>query len=81
MPTAKSLIAAPLVCRQISGAIAIGASESNQWNDEDAKTLLAVSKIISIQFEQLLGKVKSTNGKKSFTNGARRDVSSAVGML
>ena len=81
MPTAKSLIAAPLVCRQISGAIAIGASESNQWNDEDAKTLLAVSKIISIQFEQLLGKVKSTNGKKSFTNGTRKDVSNTVEML
>ncbi|MEM8613469.1 MAG: DICT sensory domain-containing protein [Cyanobacteria bacterium P01_H01_bin.105] len=81
MPMAKSLIAAPLVCRRISGALIIGATESNQWNDEDAKTLLAVAQIISMQFEQLLVKVKNTNGKQSLTNGAHKDVSHTVELV
>lgn len=70
MPSAKSLIAAPLICRKISGAIAIGAAESNQWNDEDAKTLMAVAKIISVQLEQLLVRTKSSS-KSNAANGIR----------
>ena len=64
MPTAKSLIAAPIVCRKISGAIMVGAPESHQWDDEDAKTLLAIAKVIAVQFEQLLVKINNSNGKK-----------------
>ena len=69
MPSAKSLIAAPLICRKITGAIAIGSPESNQWNDEDAKTLMAVAKIISVQLEQLLIKTKVSSSKSKSTNG------------
>ncbi|NEZ59911.1 DICT sensory domain-containing protein [Adonisia turfae] len=65
MPTAQSLIAAPLVCRKISGAISIGAPESNHWNDEDAKTLMAIAKVVALQFEQLLVKKNQPNSTKN----------------
>lgn len=64
MPTAKSLIAAPITCRKIAGAISVGAPESNQWDDEDAKTLLAIAKIIAVQFEQILIKTHRSNNKQ-----------------
>ena len=65
MPTAKSLIAAPITCRKIEGAIAVGAPEPNQWNDEDAKTLMAVAKIIAVQFEQILIKTHKPSQKNA----------------
>lgn len=78
MPTAKSLISAPIVCRNICGAVTVGAAEPNQWTDEDAKTLMSVAKIIAIQFEQLLVKTNRSNGKKSAEPTPGRNTTNAL---
>lgn len=61
MPSAKSLIAATMVCRKIRGAITIGSASPNQWNDEDAKTLMTVTKIIALQLDQRLVKSRKSS--------------------
>ena len=79
MPTAKSLIAAPITCRQISGAISVGALEPNHWDDEDAKTLLAIAKVIAVQFEQVLIKTAArSNGRNSSNGLAGGEIASAM---
>lgn len=53
LPTAKALIAAPIIERQVYGAIAIGNTESNQWNEDDGQTLMAIARMLAIHLRQI----------------------------
>lgn len=53
LPTAQSLIAAPISNRRIHGAVVVGL-QSQQWNDTDGQMILAVAKVLAFKLEQLL---------------------------
>jgi DICT domain-containing protein len=54
LPTAKAVISAPIVNRQIYGAVTVGNLRQGQWNDEDGQTLVAIARILAVQLEQTL---------------------------
>jgi DICT domain-containing protein len=53
LPTAKALIAAPIIEGQVYGAIAIGNTESNQWDEDDGQTLMAIARMLAIHLRQI----------------------------
>ncbi|NJL48417.1 MAG: GAF domain-containing protein [Leptolyngbyaceae cyanobacterium SM2_5_2] len=63
MPSARSLLAAPIVGRRVYGAIAVGATKVNHWNTEDSKTLVAVAKIVASYIDQILLRTAHKNGQ------------------
>lgn len=54
LPTAQSLIVAPIASRQVYGAIALGSSQPNDWDDEDGRMALAIAKILATHLERTL---------------------------
>lgn len=53
LPTAKALIAAPIIEGQVYGAIAISNTESNQWDEDDGQTLMAIARMLAIHLRQI----------------------------
>ncbi len=62
LPTAKSLIAVPMINRRVHGAVAVSNSEPGRWNEEDAQTLMTVARILAIQLEQAIQTAKNNGG-------------------
>lgn len=60
LPTAKAVISAPIVNRQIYGAITIGNARPGQWNEEDGQSLTAIARILAVQLEQTLNLAPSS---------------------
>ena len=53
LPTAKALIAAPIIEGQVYGAIAVSNTESNQWDEDDGQTLMAIARMLAIHLRQI----------------------------
>ncbi len=53
-PKARCLIATPLENRRLHGAISLGHSLPEGWNDEDLEVLEMVSRLLVVQLEQML---------------------------
>ncbi len=52
LPTAQSVLAAPLIGRSgVYGVVTIGAEQPNRWDEEDARTLSAVVGLLSTSLE------------------------------
>jgi DICT domain-containing protein len=61
LPLAQSMIVAPIASRQLYGAIALGNSKANCWNDEDSRTVAAIGKLLANQFDQTVAHRHTTS--------------------
>jgi DICT domain-containing protein len=52
LPTARSLIAAPILNRRVHGAICISNNKPNQWNSEDGLIIMAIGRLLAVQLEK-----------------------------
>ncbi len=58
LPTAQTLIVAPLTGRQrIHGAVIVGNTEPNQWTEADAETIKAIASMLAVAMEVQQGVV------------------------
>lgn len=65
LPTAKALIAAPIIEGQVYGAIAISNTESNQWDEDDGQTLMAIARMLAIHLRQIDNSVSDSTEQLS----------------
>lgn len=80
LPTAKALISVPIINRRVHGAIIVGHSQPNRWNEEDAQALMTLARNLAVQLEQLMSLNKqSKSSSNSFpVSGIRHQAASDI---
>ncbi|UBF25152.1 GAF domain-containing protein [Kovacikia minuta CCNUW1] len=71
LPTARTLISAPMFNRRIHGAITIGNAEPNRWTEEDAQTVMTAARMLAIQLERALSHNKNSTTATGPITGIR----------
>lgn len=54
LPAAKSLISAPIIGKQLYGAVLVGHNQPQKWDSEDGQAMMTVTRILALQLEQTL---------------------------